>query len=168
MTARIHAGFRYDIATRRKSDGALIELLTGQANLVPMEGLNDMANAYFKGGAGPSALYIGLWAGSLIPGGGETASGLLSSVTEVTGYTQATRLALTLGAVVNGACSNSAALARFDINAAATVNGAFISTASAKGATTGKLLSVVRFANPRPVDSTVYLEILSGFQFLSV
>ena len=49
-----------------------------------------------------------------------------------------------------------------------TVNGAFISTTQAKGAATGRLLSVVRFFNPRAVDDTVYLEVLSGFQFVSL
>jgi len=58
--------------------------------------------------------------------------------------------------------------ARFDMLGSATVNGAFISTAQTKGASTGKLLSVVRFANPRPVDASVYLEVLTGFQFVSL
>ena len=93
---------------------------------------------------------------------------MLSLVTEVTDYTQANRLLLDLGAVASGACSNAASLARFDMTAAGTVNGAFLSTVQTKGASTGKLLSVVRFANPRTVDESVYLEVLSGFQFISL
>lgn len=161
-------GFTYDVATRRKSDGALIDQLTGQKNRVPTEGLNDIATAYLKGGAGPANLYIGLWTGALIPTGSETAANLLGQVTEVTNYVQPDRLALTLGAVVGGGCSNTASLARFDLLGAATVNGMFLSTVATKGASTGKLLSVVRFANPRAVDETVYLEVLSGFQFISL
>jgi len=64
--------------------------------------------------------------------------------------------------------SNAASVARFDMQDTLTINGAFISTVQAKGASTGKLLSVVRFANPRSVDNTVYLEVLTGFQFISL
>ncbi len=167
MQTTIGGGFSYDVMTRSKADGKVLGNIVGQRNKMPMEGLNDLANAYLKGGAGPANLYIGLWSGSLIPDGMETAATLLPSVTEFVAYTQPARLTLTLGPVTDGACSNSASLARFDINAAGVVNGAFVSTAPAKGATSGKLLSVVRFDNPRAVDATVYLEILSGFQFLS-
>ncbi len=166
-TNQIHGGFAYDIAMRRKEDGRLI--LTEYAkNRVPMEGLNDMVIAYLKGGAGPANLYIGLWTGAHIPDGTETAATFGSVVTEFTDYSQPTRLVLTLGAVSSGGCSNAASLARFDMAAAGTVNGMFLSTTQAKGASTGKLLSVVRFANPRSVDAAVYLEVLTGFQFISL
>lgn len=160
-------GFTYDVNTRLKSDHSLIGRITAK-NRVPIEGLNDIATAYLKGGAGPANLYIGLWSGAHIPTGNETASNLSTLVTEFTDYLQAGRLPLVLGAVTTGACSNAADLARFDMTASGTVNGAFISTVQTKGATTGKLLSVVRFANPRTVDDSVYLEVLSGFQFVSL
>ena len=168
MNALAACGFTYDVNTRLKLNSTLVGRITGQANRVPVEGLNDIATAYLKGGAGPANLYVGLWSGPHTPTGAETASTLLSLVTEVTNYTQATRLPLVLGGVTDGGCSNAADLARFDMLGSATVNGAFISTSSAKGALTGKLLSVVRFANQRVVDETVYLEVLSGFQFISL
>lgn len=164
---QIPCGFAYDLTVKAKKDGRILSLDHAQ-NRVPIEGLNDIVTAYFKGGAGPAGLYIGLWSGAHVPNGTETAATLASLVTEVTNFSQATRLALTLGAVASGACSNAASLARFDMTDTATVNGAFLSTAQAKGAATGKLLSVVRFANPRAVDSTVYLEVLTGFQFISI
>lgn len=167
MNALTACGFTYDVNTRLKLDDSLLSRITAK-NRVPGEGLNDIATAYLKGGAGPANLYIGLWSGAHSPTGNETAATLLSLVTEVTDYTQANRLLLDLGAVSNGSCSNAAALARFDMTAAGTVNGAFLSTTQTKGASTGKLLSVVRFANPRTVDESVYLEVLSGFQFISL
>lgn len=167
MHSTLNFGFAYDLAVRSKADGRILRIERA-LNRVPMEGLDDMANAYFKGGAGPSALYVGLWSGAHIPNGLETAATLASMVSEVTNYTQTGRLPLVLGTVANGACSNAASLARFDMLGSATVNGAFLSTVQAKGAATGKLLSVVRFANPRTVDETVYLEVLSGFQFVSL
>ena len=168
MADTLGCGFVYDLAVRDKSTGALLSLDRRMRNRVPTEGLNDIATAYLKGGAGPGAIYVGLWSGARIPDGTETAANLLTLVTEVTTYSQATRLPLVLGSVSNGACSNEASLARFDMLGATTANGAFLSTASAKGANTGKLLSFVRFANPRAVDETVYLEVLSGFQFISI
>lgn len=164
----LRAGFTYDLAVRSKADGRLLAVERCTPNRVPMEGLNDIADSYLKGGAGPSALYIGLWSGAHIPDGSETAANLASLVSEVTNYTQPGRLVLTLGDVAGGACNNAASLARFDMQGTATVNGAFISTTRAKGAATGRLLSVVRFFNPRAVDDTVYLEVLSGFQFVSL
>lgn len=168
MTSTLRAGFTYDLAVHSKADGRLLAIEHGTPNRVPREGLSDIAETYLKGGAGPTALYIGLWAGAHTPDGTETAATLASMVTEVTNYSQAGRMVLTLGDVIDGACNNAANLARFDMLGAATVNGAFISTVQAKGATTGRLLSVVRFSNPRTVDETVYLEVLSGFQFISL
>lgn len=169
MSSIIRPGFAYDLAVRSKADGRVLHIERATPNRVPLEGLNDMANAYLKGGAGPAALYIGLWSGAHIPDGTETAANLSSLVAEVTNFSQAGRLLLDLGTVSGGVCSNAASLARFDmLGAATTVNGAFLSTVQAKGASTGKLLSVVRFANPRTVDETVYLEVLSGFQFVSL
>lgn len=168
MSPIIRPGFVYDLTIRSKSDGRILHIEKATPNRVPLEGLNDMANCYLKGGAAPGALYIGLWTGAHIPNGTETTANLSSMVTEATNYLQTGRLPLTLGTVTNGAVSNAASLARFDMTGAATVNGAFISTVQAKEAATGKLLSVVRFANPRAVDDTVYLEILTGFQFVSL
>lgn len=167
MNQIIRPGFTYTMAARDKRTNQLIATEHAK-NRVPTEGLNDMVTAYFKGGAGPANLYIGLWSGAHIPNGTETAATLSSLVTEVTDYVQAGRMLLELGGVTAGAASNAADPARFDMLASATVNGAFISTVQAKGATTGKLLSVVRFANPRPVDASVYLEVLTGFQFVSL
>ena len=166
-TNQLQCGFAYAMAVKAKDDGRILTIDSAK-NRVPLEGLNDMVTAYFKGGAGPANLYIGLWSGAHIPDGSETAATLGSVVTEVTDYVQAGRLLLELGSVTAGAASNAADPARFDMLGSATVNGAFISTVQTKGASTGKLLSVVRFANPRPVDASVYLEVLTGFQFVSL
>lgn len=166
-TNQIKGGFAYTVETRLKESGLLVATEHAK-NRVPMEGLNDIVTAYLKGGAGPAGLYIGLWSGAHVPDGTETAATLGTLVTEFTDYSQTGRLALDLGAVSAGGCSNAASLARFDMLATGTVNGAFLSTTQTKGASTGKLLSVVRFANPRAVDATVYLEVLTGFQFISL
>ncbi len=168
MDAKAHCGFTYDVLTRSKADGGLVDALRGAKNRVPREGLNDIATAYFKGGAGPAALYLGLWSGAHIPNGEETAANLLTLVTEITTYSQTGRLLLNLGAVSDGSLSNAASLARFDMTDTGTANGAFIISSQAKGSSTGKLLSVVRFPNPRQFDTSVYFELLAGFQFTSL
>lgn len=166
MKALAACGFTYDLALRR-ADGSLIENDHAK-NRVPAEGLNLVTSAIFKAGAVPAQMYIGLWSGTYVPNGTETAASLPSLVTEVTGYEGATRKEFTPGVVTNGGVSNADSLATFNFDADATVNGAFISSAPAKGATNGALLSIVRFPNPRTVDASVYLEILSGFQFISM
>ncbi|AOG22029.1 hypothetical protein [Acidovorax sp. RAC01] len=168
MDVIIKPGFTFDVLTRSKATDQIIESVRGAKNRVPREGLNEMALASLKDGASPAALFIGLWSGAHIPNGEETAATLLSLVSEVTTYSQSSRLLLDLGPVTDGACSNAASLARFDMTDSGTVNGAFITTTQAKGASTGKLYSVVRFPNPRPIDTSVYLELLAGFQFTSL
>lgn len=168
MIAANHCGFTYDVLNRSKADDTILDALRGVKNRVPREGLNDMATAYFKQGAGPAALYIGLWSGSHTPDGEETAANLLTKVTEVTQYNQSGRLLLQLGAVADGALSNILNLARFDMNDTGNLNGMFLSTVQAKGATTGKILSVVRFPNQRNFDPSTYFEVMAGFQFTSL
>lgn len=164
----IKPGFIYDVHTRSKADGSMVDALRGARNHVPRQGLNAITTAAFKQGAGAAAFYIGLWSGDHIPDGEETAANLLTLVTEVTDYSQTGRLLLQLGAVADGATSNAAALARFDMLGTGIINGAFVSTVQAKGATTGTLYSVVRFPNPRAYDASLYLELLVGFQLTSL
>lgn len=164
----VKPGFTYDIFKRAKADAGLIEAVRGVKNHVPREGLNAMATASLKNGSGPAAFYIGLWSGAHIPDGEETADTLASLVTEVTTYNQTGRLPLLLGNVADGAVSNAASLARFDMLGTGIINGAFISTVQAKGAATGTVYSVARFPNPRLYDPSLYLELLVGFQFTSL
>ena len=167
MNALARCGFTYDLRFRSVSTGELLATYRAK-NRVPAEGLNLIASAFFASGAVPPALYIGLYSGGHVPDGTETGANLATLVTEVTDYEGATRKAFVPGAVSNGGCSNAASLATFNFTGDATVNGAFISTVAAKGATTGGLLSVVRFPIARPVDASVYVEVLSGFQLLSM
>ncbi len=166
MNTLASCGFAYTADLRSKADGRLIDR-TQAKNRVPGEGLDLMVNAIFKGGAVPGALYIGLWSGAHTPDGSETAANFLSQVTEVTNYAGA-RKAFTPGSVSNGGVSNADALARFNFDAAVTVNGMFMATSQPKGATGGTLLSVVRFPSPRAVDPSVYLDVLAGFQLVSM
>ena len=127
-----------------------------------------IASACFAGAAFPSSLFIGLYSGSHVPDGSETAATLPSLTTEVIQYSDATRLAFTPGPVTSGGVSNEASLARFDFSGTAMVNGVFISSAAAKGSDAGALVSIVRLPTPRQVDPAYFLEVLAGFQFISL
>ncbi|AOU99852.1 hypothetical protein [Delftia tsuruhatensis] len=100
----------------------------------------------------PANLFIGLWSGSYVPNGTETAATLPTLVTEVTQYDGATRKAWVPGNVSAGGVSNELSLARFSFTGMQTVNGVFVSSSSGKGSDTGALLSIVRLPVARAVD----------------
>ncbi len=167
MNTLASLGFTYAAELHKTADHALLERMLVK-NRVPTEGLNLMAAALFAQGAVPSSYFIGLWSGAHAPTGDETAADFLTQVTEVTAYDGNARKAWTPGAVSNGGTSNAAALARFNFTGELTVNGMFMSTSSPKGSTAGAIVSVVRFPTARTVDPSVYLDVLAGFQFVSM
>jgi len=129
------------------------------ANLVPTEGLNSLLTQGVCGGTQITAWYLALYAGAISPTSSWTASNFASTATEITsgseGYTQSTRVSYVPGTPASGAVDNSASLAAFTIATATslTVNGAGLLSASAKGATSGKLMSASRFASARSLSN---------------
>jgi len=121
-------------------------------NLVVNVGLQDMNSKYFTGSAYTAAWYLGLY------GAGSTnnpaASDTMSSHagwTENTNYSQATRPACTFGTPSTAnpsVATNSASPATFSINATTTIGGAFLTSNSTKGGTTGTLYSAADFSSP--------------------
>ena len=82
-----------------------------------------------------------------------------SSWSELAGYTQSTRPALSLGTVASQSVDNSASKGTFSVNATATVAGAFLSTDNTKSGTSGTLYGVVDFGSSRAVISGDTLEV---------
>lgn len=113
-------------------------------NLVTTEGLNDNLTQYLKGSGYTAAFYVGLTDGTPTPAAGDTMSSH-AGWAEVTDYSESTREALTLGTASAGSIDNSASKASFSINGTATVGGAFVTTNSTKGGTTGTLYGVGAF-----------------------
>lgn len=121
-------------------------------NLVVNVGLQDMNTQYFKGAAYTAAWYIGLYGAgaSNTPAASDTASSH-AGWTEVVPYSNATRPAATFGTATTAdpsVISNSASPASFNINATATVGGAFLISNSTKSGTTGILFSASDFQSP--------------------
>lgn len=121
-------------------------------NLVVNVGLQDMNTQYFKGSSYTAAWYIGLYgaAASNNPAAGDTMSSH-AGWTENTTYSNATRPAATFGTATTADPSvidNSASPASFNINGTTTIGGAFLTSNSTKGGTTGILFSAADFQSP--------------------
>jgi len=115
-------------------------------NLVVNTGIQYMAGTALTSVAQVTIWNIGLVTG---PGSGTTyaAGDTMSSHagwTEFTGYSQATRVAVTFATATTAnpsVVTNSASVAVFSINAGGTVAGAFLTSGSAKSGTSGTLFS---------------------------
>lgn len=121
-------------------------------NLVVNVGLQDMNAKYFTGSSYTAAWYIGLYgaAASNNPAASDTMSSH-AGWTEVTAYSQSTRPACTFGTPTTAnpsVATNSASPATFSINGTTTVGGAFLTSNSTKGGTTGTLFSASDFQSP--------------------
>ncbi len=121
-------------------------------NLVVNVGLQDMNTKYFTGTSYTATWFIGLYgaAASNTPNAGDTAASH-AGWTEITPYSNATRPACTFGTASTAdpsVITNTASPAAFNINATATVGGAFLISNNTKGGSTGILFSASDFAAP--------------------
>lgn len=121
-------------------------------NLVVNVGLKYMNEAALGNGTQITSWYIGLYgaASSNNPAAGDTMSSHIGW-TEETGYSNATRPACTFGTSTTAdpsVISNTASPAAFNINASATIGGAFLTSNDTKGGTTGTLFSAADFSSP--------------------
>lgn len=135
----------------RGADGAL-KWSTESKNLVVNAGLKDMNDKYFLGSGYTATWFLGLYGAgaSNNPAAGDTAASH-AGWTEVTPYSNATRPACSFAAATTAdpsVITNSASPAVFNINATATIGGAFLISNSTKGGTTGILFSAADFAAP--------------------
>jgi hypothetical protein len=121
-------------------------------NLVVNVGLQYMAGVALTSTAQITSWYVGLYGAgaSNTPAASDTMSSH-AGWTEDTTYSNATRVAATFAAATNAnpsVVTNSASKAQFDINGTTTIGGAFLTSGSAKGGTTGTLFSAADFASP--------------------
>ena len=113
-------------------------------NLVVNAGLDDSLDKHLLGSAYTAAWYVGLTDGTPTPAAGDTMASH-AGWAEITAYSEATREALTLGAVSGQSVDNSASKASFSINDSTTVGGAFVVNESTKAGATGVLYGVGAF-----------------------
>jgi hypothetical protein len=139
------------IVVCRDKDGN-VKWIAEKDNLVVNTGLQDMNAKYFTGSGYTAAFYIGLYGAgaSNTPAAGDTMASH-AGWTEVTAYSQATRPACSFAAPTTAnpsVATNSASPATYSINGTATCGGAFLTTNSTKGGSTGTLFSAVDFSSP--------------------
>lgn len=128
-------------------------------NLDPTEGLNYMLDSFVSSHAA-IPLYLSLYAGAISPTALWTASNYASTASEITsgseGYSESTRVLWVPASATAATKDNYASVAVFTIVTATAlaVNGCGLHTASAKGATTGALISATRFGSARSFANT--------------
>jgi hypothetical protein len=166
------AGGIYRIECRDKDGG--LKWSAQSHNLVVNVGLQDMNSKYFAGSTYTATWYIGLYgaAASNNPAAGDTAS-VHAGWIEATPYSNATRPACTFGTATTAdpsVITNSASPAQFNINATATVGGAFLISNNVKGGSLGILFSASDFQSPgdRNVSSGDTLNVTYTFSLDAV
>lgn len=114
-------------------------------NLVTTAGKNDLLDKYLAGSAYTAAWYLGLIDSTSYSAvaAGDTASSHAGWL-ESTAYSNSTRVAPSWGSASSGSKASTATA--FNINATATIKGAFLISNSTKGGTTGTLYSAGLFS----------------------
>lgn len=121
-------------------------------NLIVNDGLNHILNVIMNGGTQILTWYVGLKNSGTISASDTMASH--AGWTENSSYSEATRLEYVEATSTSQLISNSANVATFTFSAdGLTIAGAFLSSGSVKGGTTGTLLNAMDFASPRSFDT---------------
>lgn len=135
-------------------------------NLVVDAGINDALDKQFKASSYTAAWYVGL-----ISTNPPTiaAADIMSSHpgwTELTGYDESSRQTLVLGSISGKSVNNNASRAEYTITSnSTTIGGAFITTSSTKGGTTGILYGAGTLSPVKTLDAGDVLKVgitLSG------
>ena len=165
MNEQMKAGFEYLVEVIDKN--GVVQDAEVIKNLMPVEGITHVLNTILKGGAAVATWYVGLYEGNYTPTTPDIAATFPALATESTAYDAATRVAFVPGAIAAGNVDNSASKAEFTMTADKTIYGGFISSASAKGSTSGVLLSAVRFGSPKSIEAGGVLRVTAGFTLAS-
>lgn len=123
-------------------------------NTFTIEGLNYLMNCGFKAASPETAFFVAPFSGNVTPASSLTAATFVATMTEVTGYTPATRPEFVEGTVAAGAVSNSASRAEITATGALTVWGAGLLSVATKSAGTGVLAAAAKFSAVRTLAIT--------------
>lgn len=136
-------------------------------NLMPVEGLNHTLSVTFAGGSQVATWYVGLFEGNYTPLSTDTMATFPASSTECTAYDESVRQTWVESTPAAGATTNSASKAEFTMSATKTVYGAFISSSSVKGGTSGVLASAAKFSAAKDVDDGDILRVTASISMTS-
>lgn len=164
---KLKPGFIWTVKEYDRDDKLVGQETT--VNLIPIEGLNYILSASFDEGTQYPSFYVGLYEGNYTPTPADLMATFPTVATELTAYSSTTRPALTLGTIADGNMDNFDTVTEFTgTTDGKQAQGGFITTAAAKGGTTGPLLSAVKFPSPRALNNGGRLEVAVAFQFVSV
>ena len=128
---------------------------TRTENLIPTEGLAHILNVALGTTPKPASYHLALFSAAAQPAANWTAASFASTASEIVsmteGYSAATRPTWTPTNTSTGSIDNMAAVAKVTMKTSSnlTVQGAAMLTTSAKGGTTGALISASKYASPR-------------------
>lgn len=162
MQERTTPGFTYSVDHMR---GGILLTRETTHNIMPVEALDYILEAGLSSGEQKSTWYVGLYDGNYSPMADITAASMPSTAKENTKYSSNTRVLLELGNVEDGRIDNDSNRAEFVSTANSLIYGGFITSAVAKGATTGILLSIGRFSSPKNFEIGDLLRIYVAFAF---
>lgn len=166
MQSTEHLGFTYEVELIDKNTGEVIWQDTAK-NLMPYEGLDHMLSVLFGDTTQINNWYIGLYEGAYTPSRTDTAAAFPTAATEVTSYTESTRVVFNNSLSSLGVTNNFANVAEFNFTGSKTIQGGFISSVATKGASSGVLLSAVKFDSPKPVTADSILRVKAGLNIVS-
>lgn len=166
FTRKHGVGFVYHMECY-SPDGKLL-WQTREENILPDEGRDYLMNAGLNVGAQFGSWFIGLYEGNYGPVAADTMATFPASATEITAYSETARVELVDEPLASGLWANSVTKAQFTFTATKTVRGAFISSGSVKGGTTGVLLSAVLASSPKTVNTGEILQVVAGLSLVTL
>lgn len=160
-------GFRYRVEVLNRHTGEVVNSETVH-NLMPDVGIHHALDVLLNGASQVTQWYLLPFGNNYTPQPTDTSATFPALAGEITAYAGATRPAIVTGAAAGGAVTNDANRVELDFPATTTVQGAAIISTPTKGAAAGILLSAVKFASPKVVDSDSILRVLVGIEFASL
>jgi hypothetical protein len=166
----IKAGFVYRWQHLR--EGRIIDEWDDH-NIMPTVGQNYMLGAAFAAVSPVTTWYLGLFTSSVyVPALGDTMSTIIASATEFASYSGSVRLTFTPDAIAGGVLQNASApgaftVAGLGVGVTATIYGAFMTSSSVRGGSTGTLASSVKFTTAKTVVDTDILRVIAGMTLTS-
>jgi hypothetical protein len=158
-------GFRHELQIFDIATGKLIDSEV-KFNRIPQAGLDFLIQSPFGVVAPIPSFYCALYSNNFLADGNTSAADLPGAMGEFTAYSEATRPAWVHAYNGAGALDNAASKAIFTPTADGVAYGSVIIANPTKGATTGLLLSVVRYSTIKPLSAGLEAKLLCGITYI--
>lgn len=162
LASEFPVGFTYHFDLEK--DGVVVDSWV-DSNVIPVQGLDYIANAIFGDVAAIGTFYVGVFSNNYIPTSASVAADFPVAMGEFVGYSETARPAW---ARINtsGVISNVVSRAAFTVTSPATLYGGVLVSSSVKGSTAGTLLSAARFSSAKTVEAGMVLRVRAEISFI--